>query len=164
MSIRSPFGLGSSCQRGIRVLANLGWLCNYARYEGSPSMNAWYTTLNRPPLTPPDWIFGPVWTALYITIALSVYRYYRSAPQTHRGVTSAVLIVHLVSNFAWTSLFFGLQSPGLALIDIAVLDLTLAVLIGRFWKTNVLAGALLIPYSAWVAFATYLNLGFFKLN
>ncbi len=127
-------------------------------------MNTWYTTLNKPPLTPPSWVFSPVWTILYISIAVSIFLYYRSLSKPHLGLTTTVLIVHLLANFVWTYLFFGLQSPGMALADIILLDVTLIILIGWFWKSSVPAGALLIPYLAWGLFATYLNLGFYKLN
>ncbi|NCO37969.1 MAG: tryptophan-rich sensory protein [Armatimonadetes bacterium CG_4_10_14_3_um_filter_66_18] len=127
-------------------------------------MNAWYSTLNRPPLTPPSWVFSPVWTVLYITLASSVLVYYRAPSQSHVGWTSAVLIVHLITNLCWTYLFFGLRSPARALIDIVALDSSLVVLMCWFWKSSVLAGALLCPYLAWVLSATYLNYGFYNLN
>ncbi|MDD4870105.1 MAG: tryptophan-rich sensory protein [Kiritimatiellae bacterium] len=127
-------------------------------------MNEWYSTLNRPTFTPPNWIFAPVWTVLYITIVISIFLYYRSSPKSHVVWTSAVLAVHLVTNFIWTYLFFELQSPAMALMDIVILDVSLAVLICWFWKSSVLAGALLLPYLAWVLFATYLNYGFYRLN
>ena len=128
-------------------------------------MSEWYSGLNRPPFTPPNWAFSPVWTVLYITIAISVLLYYRSSPKSHVGWTSALLLaVHLATNLVWTYLFFGLRSPAMALIDIAVLDISLIVVIYRFWKTSVLAGALLLPYLVWVLFATYLNYGFYRLN
>lgn len=127
-------------------------------------MNAWYSALQRPPLTPPNWVFSPVWTVLYITIAISAFLYYRSSCKAHVGWTSALLVVHLMTNFAWTYLFFGLRSPAIALVDILVLDISLVVLMCWFWKARVLAGALLVPYLAWVLFATYLNYGFYRLN
>lgn len=127
-------------------------------------MNAWYSTLNRPPLTPPDWIFAPVWTVLYITIGIAVVAYYRSASKAHVGWTSALLAVHLLTNFMWTYLFFSLRSPVMALVDIVVLDISLIALIGLFWKSSTLAGVILAPYLVWVLFATYLNFGFYRLN
>ena len=127
-------------------------------------MTPWYSTLNRPPLTPPSWVFSPVWTVLYITIAISIILYYRSSPKPHIRVTSTVLVVHLMANFVWTYLFFGLHSPAMALADIVLLDISLVALIIWFWKSSVLAGKLLIPYLAWVLFATYLNYGFYMLN
>ncbi len=127
-------------------------------------MTDWYSTLTRPPLTPPNWVFSPVWTVLYITIAISIFLYYRSPSKPHVGWISAVLILHLTTNFAWTYLFFSLHSPAMALIDIAVLDISLIILIYWFWKASVPAGALLVPYLFWVLFATYLNYGFHRLN
>lgn len=127
-------------------------------------MNEWYSTLMRPPLTPPNWIFGPVWTVLYVTIAASIFLYYKVRPGSHVAVTSAVLVIHLISNFIWSYLFFTLRSPAMALVDILVLDTTLILLIIWFWKESAPAGAILIPYMAWVLFATYLNFGFYRLN
>ena len=97
-------------------------------------------------------------------IAVSIFLYYRSPDKPHLALTSALLAAHLISNFIWTYLFFGLHSPVLALVDIAFLDISLIILIFLFWRTNVLAGALLIPYLIWVLFATYLNYGFYRLN
>jgi benzodiazapine receptor len=127
-------------------------------------MNTWYSTLDRPPLTPPNWVFSPVWTVLYVVIAVSIVTYYRTPGRNRMALTTMVLTIHLIANFAWTYLFFGLRSPGAALIDIIVLDTTLLALIVWFWKARPLSGALLIPYMAWVLFATYLNCGFYLLN
>ena len=127
-------------------------------------MNAWYDGLNKPPLTPPNWIFGPVWTIIYLMIASSLYLYLRNKPKQHPEATVIVLVIHLISNFIWTALFFSLQSPLLALLDIFVLDLSLAALIFLFQKTNRIAATLLLPYGLWAGFATYLNLGFYLMN
>ena len=127
-------------------------------------MNPWYQTLNRPPLTPPNWIFGPVWTVLYISIIVSIVLYCLSKQKYLPRMTFALLTAHLASNFLWTWLFFGLQSPGLALADIIFLDLSLVTLIWLFCRASKIAGLILIPYLLWVSFATYLNAGFFVLN
>jgi benzodiazapine receptor len=127
-------------------------------------MNAWYRTLNRPPLTPPDWIFGPVWTILYIMIAVSIVLYLRSDRKHLPALTISILVIHLAANFVWTYLFFRLKSPFWALMDIVVLDLTLIALIFLFHKASRLSAGLLLPYMAWVSFATYLNAGFLRLN
>lgn len=131
---------------------------------GIETMNTWYEQLNRPALTPPGWVFGPVWTVLYAMIAISILLYYRSPGKQYVVVTTVVLVVHLISNFIWTWLFFRLQSPLLALVDIVVLDCTLLALIALFWQTNRIAAGLLVPYLLWVLFATYLNWGFYRLN
>jgi len=127
-------------------------------------MNTWYAELTRPYLTPPSWIFGPVWTVLYIMIVCSIIVYFRTAERGLSTMTIIILAVHLVLNFSWTYLFFRLHSPLLALLDIIVLDVTLIALIILFWKTSVVASALLFPYLFWVSFATYLNAGFYILN
>lgn len=127
-------------------------------------MNDWYLKLVRPPLTPPNWIFGPVWTVLYIMIAVSFTLYIRKTRQDLVYWAIAVIIVHLITNFSWTGIFFGLQRPGWALLDILLLDLTLAILIVHFWRVARVSSILLWPYFIWVMFATYLNAGFYYLN
>jgi len=128
------------------------------------AMNAWYTQINRPPLTPPNWIFGPVWIVLYIMIAISIIIYIAQTRKTYPYWAYALIGVHLAANFSWTPIFFGLQNPGWALVDILLLDITLAVLIVQFWRTSKTASILLWPYFIWVLFATYLNAGFYCLN
>jgi len=127
-------------------------------------MNDWYSKLNRPPLTPPDWLFGPVWTVLYIMIGISLVLYIRKTHQSPVYYVYAAILIHLAANFAWTGIFFGLQRPGWALVDIVALDLTLVLLVVRFWPVARLSSVLLWPYLAWVLFATYLNAGFYLLN
>lgn len=127
-------------------------------------MNGWYETLQRPVLTPPDWVFTPVWTILYVMIAVSLFLFLR-AYRRERGYGIYILIViHLVTNFAWTGIFFGLQAPGWALIDILVLDITLIVMVLYFRHINRMSSILLWPYLLWIFFATYLNAAFFMLN
>ncbi len=127
-------------------------------------MNGWYTRLVRPPLSPPDWVFGPVWSVLYAMIAASIFLYIWRTRSDPPYLIYLLVAVHLVCNVVWTYLFFRLQSPGLALIDIVLLDLTLIALVGVFWKAHRVASILLWPYLAWVLFATYLNAGFHVLN
>jgi len=127
-------------------------------------MNPWYEELVRPPLTPPGWVFGPVWTFLYAMIAVSVFLYVRRTRFQPSGWIYGLIALHLVCNLIWTYLFFGLESPGIALIDILLLDLTLVALVVAFWRAHRGASILLWPYLAWVLFATYLNAGFCLLN
>lgn len=127
-------------------------------------MVSWYDSLNKPALTPPDWIFSPVWGLLYATIAVSIAVFYLSPPKHKPKYVTLILVLHLVTNFIWTPLFFGLHSPGWALVDIIMLDSSLIYIIWRFWQINKFASAILIPYLIWVLFATYLNFGFFILN
>jgi benzodiazapine receptor len=127
-------------------------------------VNTWYQELARPYLTPPNWVFGPAWTILYIMIAIAIIFYYKASGKEQVLLTTGILVVHLIANFSWTPLFFGFQNPLLALIDILVLDVSLLVLIYLFWQASTAASVLLIPYLLWVSFATYLNAGFYWLN
>ena len=127
-------------------------------------MNVWYEQLNKPALTPPSWIFSPVWTVLYIMIVIAILLYYRTPGKENVAIVTTILVLHLAANFIWTYLFFGLQSQLLALVDIIFLDITLIALIVFFMKANMLSGALLVPYLLWVLFATYLNWGYYRLN
>jgi tryptophan-rich sensory protein len=127
-------------------------------------MNDWYESLQRPALTPPNWVFGPVWAVLYIMIAVSIFLFIKNH-KTGAGFGIYVLIAfHLIANFSWTALFFRLQSPILALIDIFFLDISLVLIIYCFWKARRIASILLWPYLLWVLFATYLNFAFYVLN
>lgn len=127
-------------------------------------MNAWYATLKRPALSPPDWVFSPVWTVLYVSIAVAIFLYYRTPVKPRVGMTTALLAFHLLTNFIWTWLFFGLRSPGLGLVDIVLLDVSLVGVMMMFARANPLAAGILVPYLLWVSFATYLNAAFYRLN
>ena len=127
-------------------------------------MNDWYDGLQRPVLTPPNWIFGPVWTVLYIMIALSILLFLKNHKAGSGPGIYFLIALHLITNFSWTALFFRMQSPGLALIDIVILDVSLLIMIYYFWQTNRIASFLLWPYLLWVLFATYLNFSFYILN
>ena len=127
-------------------------------------MNAWYSTLQRPALTPPDWIFAPVWTTLYTTIAIAIFLFYRAHAKPHLWLTTGILVFHLIANFSWTFLFFRLHSPAAALVDIIFMDLSLVCLMVLFWQATRPAALILVPYLLWILFATYLNYGFYRLN
>lgn len=125
----------------------------------------WYPALEKPPLTPPSWLFGPVWFSLYLLMGVAFYLVWIQDPQ-RKAVQQALTLfsLQLIANAAWSLLFFGLRSPLLGLIDIAVLWLLLMATLLAFWRINRTAGALLIPYALWVSFAAYLNLAIYLLN
>ena len=125
---------------------------------------SWYETLVKPAWTPPNWLFGPVWTALYIMIAVSGWLIWRQAETSHVRLALIVFAAQLALNSLWSWLFFGLQRPDLALIDILLLEGAIAWMIVLFWPLSRLAGALLIPYLIWVSFATLLNAALWRLN
>jgi len=124
----------------------------------------WYASLSKPSWNPPGWIFGPVWTVLYAMIGVAGWRLWacRAAPAGIRALRA--FAVQLVLNFAWTPVFFGLQQPGLALAVIVALVGAIVATIARSWSVDRAAATMLMPYMAWVSFATALNAAIWWLN
>lgn len=143
-------------------------LCLVVQILGSlwtkESVLTWYTTLTKPSWTPPDWLFGPVWSCLYIMIAVSGWLIYRAEHSHKRSVALMLYGGQLTLNFIWSFLFFFLQSPVLGLIDIALLCILLSLTIIKAWPVSRLASLLLIPYLLWIMYATSLNAGIWLLN
>lgn len=125
----------------------------------------WYSTLNKPPFSPPNWIFGPVWTTLYFLMGISAFLIWQKGLKK-KQVKEALLyfVAQLFFNFIWSILFFGLKSPTLGLFDILVLWVLILVTMIKFYKISKPAAYLLIPYILWVSFATILNLSIVLLN
>lgn len=121
------------------------------------SVTTWYPTLDKPPFNPPDWVFAPVWTTLYILMAIAGWRVWRYPSSAARRDALLIFAVQLGLNVTWSFLFFGLQQIGMALFEIVVLLAAIIVNMILFWRIERLAGALFIPYILWVAFATLLN-------
>lgn len=144
-------------------------LCELAGIIGSvftvSSIPDWYATLTKPLLNPPNWIFGPVWTTLYALMGISIFLVWKTG--VHKKVVKnavAVFGLQLGLNALWSIVFFGAQNPGLALINILLLWITILWTIILFSKISRPAMYLLIPYLLWVSFATYLNLAIWLLN
>lgn len=128
------------------------------------SIGDWYPTLSKPAFNPPDWVFAPVWSTLFLLMAIAAWRVWRRAGWA-AGRTSLVLyFVQLVGNLAWSALFFGLQRPGLALVDCALLLILIIATTLQFRRHDGLAALLMLPYIAWVAFACVLNGAIVALN
>ena len=149
---------------GFVGLCLLVWLANGA--VTASSVRGWYRTLERPPLSPPDWLFGPVWTVLYVTIGVSAWLLWRRIDVAAHRKRAALRVWgwQLLANALWPAAFFGLNSTGLGLGVIVVLWFSIAATIRAFWPLQRVAAVLLSPYLAWVSFATYLNIGFWWLN
>ncbi len=123
----------------------------------------WYLALNKPSWTPPNWLFGPVWTVLYLAIAVAGWSVWRAKALS---VTKPMMLwlLQLVLNGLWSWLFFGLQRPDLAFIDIAALLIAIGCFIVSANKVSALAAWLFVPYALWVGFASALNLAIWQMN
>jgi tryptophan-rich sensory protein len=160
----------------MKVHAAMGWpklaaslLASFAAAAvGSlftfPSIGGWYASLVKPAFTPPNWAFGPVWTTLYVLMALSLWLVWNRTLKKPKTKPFAAFGIQLALNALWSVAFFGLRSPALGLAVIAALWLSIAACILMFWKIDRRASCLLLPYIAWVTIAAYLNLGVFLLN
>ncbi|MEE3502169.1 TspO/MBR family protein [Acidiphilium acidophilum] len=130
-----------------------------------PNIKSWYDLLPHPPLTPPNGVFGPVWTILYIGMAVAAWRVWRCGDVLgdHRRALT-LWGWQLAVNALWAPLFFGLHRPAIAIGVIIVLDGLVAATILAFRRIDRIAGLLLMPYLAWSLFASYLTVGFWWLN
>lgn len=128
------------------------------------SVDTWYQALEKPPFNPPDWVFAPVWTALYILMGIAAWRVWRLRSFDVTGKAFAVFAVQLGLNLAWSFLFFGLQRIDLALVEIVLLLCAIIANTIMFWRIDRLAGLLFVPYAAWVTYATVLNASLWLLN
>jgi tryptophan-rich sensory protein len=129
------------------------------------AISEWYVTLVRPELAPPNWVFGPVWTLLYLLMGIALYLVWRKGLVT-KGVRLAIslFVFQLVLNTLWSYLFFGLHDPRAAFIEIVLLWSAIVATIIVFARVSRTAAWLLAPYIAWVSFAAYLNYSFWMLN
>lgn len=129
-----------------------------------PNIPTWYATLVRPPLNPPSWVFGPVWTTLYILMGVAAFLVWqrRDHPAAKTGLV--LFGVQLALNTLWSWLFFGIHSLGLALVCVVALWLAILGTMERFYRVRPLAAYLLVPYIAWTSFATYLTAAYWYLN
>lgn len=124
----------------------------------------WYNELAKPPWTPPAWLFGPVWTLLYLLMAVSAWRIWLQGGWSRQAGVLRLYLAQWALNAAWTPLFFGLRQPGLACAEIAALFCLLFWTVRRFWTVDRAAALLLGPYLAWVGFAGVLNWAIWRLN
>jgi tryptophan-rich sensory protein len=131
----------------------------------TPSIASWYLTLNKPEFTPPNWLFGPAWTVLFILMGIALFIIWTKG-RNHKKFTTALGIfsLQLIFNFFWSLIFFSWHRPDLAFLEIIVLWLLIAINIYYFYKINKTAGWLLVPYLLWVSFAAVLNYAVFRLN
>ena len=149
------------------ALAFLAWLAlslSVAAVGGLFLPGEWYAALRKPSWNPPNWIFGPVWAALYITMAIAAWLVWKRGGFGGQWMALSLFLAQLLLNAVWSPIFFGLQSPALALVSILLLWVALLGTVVTFWRARPIAGAMLVPYLAWVSFATALNFAIWNLN
>ncbi|HET7084017.1 MAG TPA: TspO/MBR family protein [Rhizomicrobium sp.] len=150
---RRPLYLFLIATLGVGALASL---------FTAPEIPSWYAALNRPAIAPPNWVFAPVWTTLYILMAFAAWRVWR---KTGLHAPEMVMFgVQLALNFAWSGIFFRLHAMGAALVEIAILNLAILATTLLFFRRDRLAGVLFLPYLGWTLFAAVLNHAFWELN
>lgn len=131
----------------------------------TPSIAGWYAGIVKPALNPPAWVFGPVWTALFALMGIAVFLIWKKGLERKDvKIALGIFIGQLVLNTLWSIIFFGLNSPGGALVEIVFLWLAILVTIIAFYKISKPAASLLVPYILWVSFAGYLNYSIWQLN
>jgi len=144
-------------------------VCLAAGFLGSifttPSIPTWYASLTKPSFNPPNWLFAPVWTMLFILMGISAFLVWQKGLKK-KGVKKALgfFLAQLIFNVLWSFLFFKFHSPFLALLDIIFLWFLILLTLFKFFKINNTAGLLLIPYLLWVSFASILNYAVYRLN
>jgi tryptophan-rich sensory protein len=129
-----------------------------------PEIQTWYAGLVRPSFAPPNWVFGPVWTALYVAMAVAAWLVWRTPPAPARRTALALFALQLALNLLWSFLFFAWHRIDLALIEVIALGLSVAATAIAFARVVPAAGWLMAPYVAWVTYAAVLNGAFWRLN
>jgi tryptophan-rich sensory protein len=154
-------------RNSVRFFLSLA-IVSVAAWVGSmvtlPSINNWYAGLEKPFFNPPDWVFGPVWTVLYLLMAISLYLVWSAQTTRSKRLALGAFVVQLALNTTWSVVFFGMHQPWVAVGVIVTMLLAIAVTMTTFWPISKLATYLLAPYMAWVGFATGLNISIAILN
>ena len=128
-------------------------------------VESWYQTIQKPSWNPPNWIFGPVWTSLYLMMGIALFLVWKEDTSSElKKIAIGLFTIQLVLNFFWSFIFFSQQQPGWALVEIVVLWIFILLTIFAFAQVNKTAAWLLVPYISWVSFATILNYTIWQLN
>jgi benzodiazapine receptor len=165
-----PVDFWAAMNRRTDILGLIGFLalCLVVSAIGgavtATSVGTWYPTLQKPPFNPPDWVFAPVWTTLYVLMAIAGWRVWRCVGRRLNVTALKLFALQLALNLAWSFVFFGAQQIGLALVEICFLLFSIIATAILFWRIDRIAGTLFLPYIFWVAFATALNASLWLLN
>ena len=135
-----------------------------AGFATASNIGGWYATLSKPGFNPPNWIFGPVWTLLYILMGVALFLIWSQPPSLYRSNSLWLFFIQLLLNFLWSFLFFYFHKIGLAFVDIVALWIFIILTIFSFSKLSKKAAWLMVPYVCWVSFATILNGAIYHLN
>ena len=142
-------------------------ICQLAGFLGSifniASIPTWYVSLKKPIFNPPNWVFGPVWTILFLLMGISLYLVWSKGFEKNK-IALYLFIAQFILNILWSALFFGLRLPLAAFIEIILLWLAILATIITFYRISSAAGLILIPYLLWVSFAAVLNFSIWMLN
>lgn len=131
----------------------------------APAIPGWYQGLNKPEFAPPNWVFAPVWTALFLLMGIAAWLVWKKGfDRQDVKVALGVFLGQLVLNLLWSIIFFGSRNPGFAFAEIVLLWLTILLTVVSFWKISKLAAWLLLPYLLWVTFAAVLNFAIWRIN
>jgi translocator protein len=142
----------------VAVASILGQLATY------PNLAPWYAGLAKPSFNPPNWVFGPVWTTLYVLMAFALWRVLRLPASPERRRALLLFYLQLVLNAAWTWMFFAAHNPLLGLVNIVPQFIVIVATIVAFLRVDRIAGLCLVPLAAWVGYATALNFAIWRLN
>lgn len=145
----------------VLLCLSVGWVSSAFTVT---AIDGWYVGLVKPWFSPPNWVFGPVWTVLYVLMGAAAWRIHSAKASAARLAALRWFVVQLALNFAWSIAFFGLQSPLFGLITLLLLLVAIGGTIATFWRVDRTAAWLLVPYLAWVTFATALNAALLYLN
>ncbi len=135
-----------------------------AGFATATAIDTWYVHLNKPSFNPPNWLFAPVWTVLYIMMGIALYLIWKLPSSQKRNTAMVVFFIQLLLNFLWSLIFFNMHETGYALVDIVLLLSMILTTIFYFRPLSKTAALMLVPYSLWVSFATVLNYSIWYLN
>ena len=153
---------------GVKLAASI-LICLTAGLIGAvftiDSVQTWYKTIEKPSYSPPNWVFGPVWTILYVLMGVSAYLIWVKGLEKKEVRTALMFFaLQLTLNALWSILFFGMRNPFYGLIEIVFLWAAIAITIQKFYKISRTAAYLQIPYICWVSYAAFLNYGIWRMN
>ncbi|MCF6807067.1 tryptophan-rich sensory protein [Thiotrichales bacterium 19S9-12] len=143
----------------IFVILSLGFMSGYVT---SAEINSWYASLNHPVISPPNWVFAPAWTVIYLLIAIAGWLVFRL--EKLKGKVLTIFILQMILNYLWTFIFFGLHQVGFALIEMSALWCLILWNIKLFYQQSKLASYLMYPYIVWVSYALVLNFSYWLIN